>query len=523
MKILLLFANTLADRKSRRTKAARIGILPPLGLGYIAAVLQQDGHVVKIVDTRLDPMSDELARDILQFAPDVVGISIFVISEVEGYSLATQVRELMPHVPIVMGGPQVSYFPRAPLERCPAVDITVPGEGEHVMAELVNVLQNGGDVGRVSGIYYRDRSGQIVASPQNHSVPSLEELPEPARELFELERYAPEVYETRRLPATNILATRGCPYGQCTFCFESGSFRTKYRYRSAEKLVREIELLRDVYGMREIVFNDDDLLSNGKLLLEFSRLAIERKLNVPWSCWGRVTPCSQRLLETIAEAGCWLVNFGIESGNQDLLDRLQKGMTLEKCRQVVSWAHGAGLETHGTFMIAIPGETPEKAEKTIDFAIELDLTYAAFIPTHPLFGTPLFETCISEGRLVKSPYSHKPVDTRYLPRISYVPDGYKDEKEIEKMLTRAYRRFYFRPAYFWKHLRKLLSGAPAQKYWTGLKFAFALSNGWIDDSESHLSVRYSAAPAYSTASSGPAATNVVRISEVVTTSQQHSQ
>jgi anaerobic magnesium-protoporphyrin IX monomethyl ester cyclase len=521
VKILLFFANTLADRKSRHTRAARIGILPPLGLGYIAAVLQQSGHTVKIVDTRLDPITEQSGREIVQFAPDLVGISIFVISEVEGYSLATQIRALMPRVPIVMGGPQVSYFPRAPLERCPAVDITVPGEGEHVMAELVSVLQNGGDISRVSGIYYRDQSGKIVATQQNHSVPNLEELPEPARELFDLQRYAPEVYETRRLPATNILATRGCPYGQCTFCFESGAFRTRYRYRSAEKLVQEIESLRDVYGIREVVFNDDDLLSNGKLLMEFSRLAIQRKLRVPWSCWGRVTPCSQRLLATIAEAGCWLVSFGIESGNQDLLDRLQKGMTLEKCRQVVSWAHEAGLETHGTFMIAIPGETPEKAEKTIDFAIELDLTYAAFIPTHPLFGTPLFETCISEGRLVKSPYSHRPVDTRYLPRISYVPEGYKDEKEIEKVLTRAYRRFYFRPAYFGKHLRKLLNGAPVQKYWTGVKFALALSAGWIDDDESHLSVRYSAAPAYGTGSSSAAGGGVVTISDVATTSQQH--
>ena len=225
-------------------------------------------------------------------------------------------------------------------------------------------------------------------------------------------------------------------------------------------------------------------------------LAIQRKLGVRWSCWGRVTPCTQKLLETIARAGCWLVSFGIESGNQDLLDKLQKGMTLEKCRKVVAWAHQAGIETHGTFMLAIPGETPEKAEKTIDFAIELDLTYAAFIPTHPLYGTPLFETCISEGRLVKSPYSHEPVQTRYLPRISYVPEGYKDEKEVEQALTRAYGRFYFRPAYWWKHVKKLATGYSFQKYWTGARFALALSRGWINEGDSKFAVRYSSTPVY---------------------------
>jgi len=490
--VLLLFANTLAERK--RNNTVSIGILPPLGLGYIAAVLKQHGHQVLIVDTRLDPWSPELIQKIKSFGPGAVGISIFVISEIEGYKLATQIKSILPEVPVIMGGPQVGYFPRAPLERCPAVDITVRGEGEYVMRDLVAALEQGHSLANIKNIYYRS-AGAIIASQPSPEVPNLEELPFPARELMDLQRYAPEVYEFQKLPATNILATRGCAYGQCTFCFESGQFRTKYRYQSAAKLIQEMEMLRDVYGIREVVFNDDDLLSNGKLLTEFSELAIQRHLNMRWSCWGRVTPCSKKLLDTIARAGCWLVSFGIESGNQDLLDRLQKGMTLEKCRQVVSWAHAAGIETHGTFMIAIPGETPEKAEKTIDFAIELDLTYAAFIPTHPLYGTPLFETCIREGRLVKSPYSHEPVQTRYLPRISYVPDGYKNEKEVQKMLTRAYRRFYFRPSYWWKHIKKLAAGYSIDKYWIGLRFAIALSRGWINDGDSKMAVRYSSMPA----------------------------
>jgi radical SAM superfamily enzyme YgiQ (UPF0313 family) len=496
VRVLLLFANTLADRRKRRSKAARVGILPPLGLGYIAAVLRQSGHEVRIVDMRLDSWSQDLAQEIREFNPGIVGISIFVISEIEGYKLATHIKEILPRVPIVFGGPQVSYFPKAPLERCPAVDITVQGEGEYIMRDLVDALERYGDTTGIPNTFYRGIDDSILAGPSSPVVPDLEELPFPARDLMTLDRYAPEVYEFQRLPATNILATRGCAYGQCTFCFEAGQFRTKYRYQSAAKLVREIETLRDEYGIREFVFNDDDLLSNGKLLTEFAELAIQKKLDVRWSCWGRVTPCSQRLLETIAKSGCWLVSFGIESGNQDLLDKLQKGMTLEKCRQVVGWAHEAGIETFGTFMIAIPGETPEKAEKTIDFAIELDLTYAAFIPTHPLYGTPLFETCVSEGRLVKSPYSHEPLQTRYLPKISYVPEGYESEHQVEQVLSRAYRRFYFRPAYWRKHLKKLAAGYSVRKYWTGLRFAIALSRDWIDKDDSKFAVRYSSAPVY---------------------------
>jgi anaerobic magnesium-protoporphyrin IX monomethyl ester cyclase len=496
VRVLLLFANTLADRRKHRSKAARVGILPPLGLGYIAAVLRQSGHEVRIIDMRLDSWSQDLAEEIREFNPRVVGISIFVISEIEGYKLATHIKEILPHVPIVFGGPQVSYFPKAPLERCPAVDITVQGEGEYIMRDLVNALEKYGHTTGMPNTFYRAIDGSILAGPSSPVVPDLEELPFPARDLMTLDRYAPEVYEFQRLPATNILATRGCAYGQCTFCFEAGQFRTKYRYQSAAKLVREIETLRDEYGIREFVFNDDDLLSNGKLLTEFAELAIQKRLDVRWSCWGRVTPCSQRLLETIAKSGCWLVSFGIESGNQDLLDKLQKGMTLEKCRQVVGWAHEAGIETFGTFMIAIPGETPEKAERTINFAIELDLTYAAFIPTHPLYGTPLFETCVSEGRLVKSPYSHEPLQTRYLPKISYVPEGYESERQVEQVLSRAYRRFYFRPAYWLKHLKKLAAGYSVRKYWTGLRFAVGLSRSWLHEEDSKFAVRYSSAPVY---------------------------
>jgi radical SAM superfamily enzyme YgiQ (UPF0313 family) len=497
MNVLLLFANTLSGRTVRKTSSARIGILPPLGLGYIAAVLQQAGHQVCIIDTRIDPITPDVEEQIRRFAPGIVGISIFVISELEGYRLAERMKKVLPHVPVVMGGPHVTYFPKAPLERCASVDMTVQGEGEYIMRDLVQALEVGDDYREVKNVYYRQDNGSIKHTGGLESVPDIEGLPLPSRELFNLNRYAPEVYEFTTLPATNILATRGCAYGQCTFCFESGKFRTKYRYRSADNLIAEVEMLRDKYGIQEIVFNDDDLLSNGKLLMEFSRLAIERKLGMRWSCWGRVTPCTKNLLDTIAKAGCWLVSFGIESGNQDLLDRLQKGMTLEKCRQVVKWCQEAGLEVMGTFMLALPGETPEKAERTIDFAIELDLTYAAFIPTHPLFGTPLFETCIEEGKMVKSPYLNRPVETRYLPRISYVPDGYEDQDAIERILRRAYRRFYFRPKYVAKHLRKLASLTSMRRYYLGLQFALSLMTRWGDRSEARYAVRYSILPEYS--------------------------
>jgi radical SAM superfamily enzyme YgiQ (UPF0313 family) len=176
-----------------------------------------------------------------------------------------------------------------------------------------------------------------------------------------------------------------------------------------------------------------------------------------------------------AEAGCWSVSYGFESGNQDLLDNIKKGITLEQSRSAAEWAHKAGLEIMGTFMLGLPGETPEKGEKTIDFSIELDCTYAAFIPTHPFVGTELYEDAIAKGKLVKHPYSGKMLATRFMPEISYVPDGYIDAAQMEGLLKKAYRKFYMRPGYILKHVKKIKSLTDVKRYYDGIRFVMGIT------------------------------------------------
>ena len=177
---------------------------------------------------------------------------------------------------------------------------------------------------------------------------------------------------------------------------------------------------------------------------------------------------SEEMLRLVSENGCWSIFYGIESGNQDLLDKLNKGIKLEQIEKTISLTHKYGIETRGSFMLAIPGETKEKAIKTIKFAIELDLDYAQFLPTYPEYGTKLYEVALKEGKLNENYYGRK--------KAAYIPDGYKNAEEIEKMINLAYKKFYFRPKYILKTLKKIKSIDDIKKYAEGLWFMIGMSS-----------------------------------------------
>jgi len=182
---------------------------------------------------------------------------------------------------------------------------------------------------------------------------------------------------------------------------------------------------------------------------------------------ARIDTITKRMLERAVRSGLWNIFFGIETGNQDLLDRIKKGITLDQIRQAIRWSNELGIDTRGSFMLALPGETPEKAMNTIRFACEIDVTYAQFLPTHPDWGTELYDDAIASGRVVPL----------YRGRTSttYVPDGYKDAAEVRKMQKKAYRRFYFRPKYILKHLKRLKDIDKIKQYIDAFKYIIGVS------------------------------------------------
>ncbi len=244
-------------------------------------------------------------------------------------------------------------------------------------------------------------------------------------------------------------------------CNNTTVMGTRLRLRTPENIVKEIDELKRGYGAREIFFWNDTITANKKWLHELCDILITEKMDITWSAGTRVDIVDPDTLETMRRSGCWWLLYGVESGVQELLDLLDKKTTLKQARDAVKWSNDGGIETTASFMIALPGETPELARETIRFALEIKPTYADFHITTPFPGTKIFEDAHKYGRLNMdfSRYDcYEPV---------FVPFGYRDEQEIRKMLSLAKRSFYFRPSYALKKLAKVRSFGDIHRIWRG--------------------------------------------------------
>jgi radical SAM superfamily enzyme YgiQ (UPF0313 family) len=423
----------------------------------------------------LDYTVDEILHEVSTYKPDVLGVSFLTPQEDGAYKLIEKLKSNFKDLPIIVGGTHPTCFPKETMEKCKDIDILVTGEGEYLMLDIIRCMQGEKSFREVKGIYYRNDKREIMETPRNGQAVDLETLPLPARHLYSLASYAPEPFENKKLPSTNIIVSRGCAYAKCTFCYRSGILKRKYRIQSVEKTLDEIRYLIKKFSIKEFIFYDDDLGSNKEWLIKFCNLLKKERIPIIWSFRARPNAIDDEILKQAKEAGCFSVSFGFESGNQDLLDNIRKGITLEQSKKAADWANSLDLEIVGTFMLGLPGETPQKAEQTIKFAIELDCTYAAFIPTHPFYGTPLYEQCLKEGKIVLPTYSKNMCQTRYIPSVTYIPTGYGSKEEVEDMIKKAYRKFYLRPGYFLKHIRKVKRFEDIKRYWSGFNFLLGLS------------------------------------------------
>ncbi|MFI5348030.1 MAG: B12-binding domain-containing radical SAM protein [Elusimicrobiota bacterium] len=456
----------------RESPSLKRGLLPPLGVAYVAAVLERAGHEVQLRDAPAEEMDfDALAAEAAAMRPGLIGISAMTPTSLHAYRLAEKFKELLPGVPVVLGGAHGVCYPEEILDRCAAIDYVATGEGELTSVDLAAAVAAGGDVARVRGLALRGSDGKPYRTPAADPVLDLDEIPFPARRHLPILRYAPEPYENQRLPSTNIIAARGCTWSRCTFCERSGPMKRKYRAQSPERTIEEIKGLIADYGVRELVFYDDDLMSNQKWIRRFSELLLKEKLDIIWACRAISNMSIRRdTLALAREAGLWELFIGFESGSQELLDNIEKGITIERSLEVARWCRELGVQIIGSFILGLPGETPARGAETIDFAKRLDVDYAAFIPLHPFEGTPLYAQALAEGKLIEQSYDEHMNATRYVPRATYIPEGYGSREAVEAMVRRAYREFYLRPSYFWKHAKRLRGLEDARRYLSGFDF-----------------------------------------------------
>lgn len=434
--------------------------MPPLGLGYVGSSLLEDGHEVTIVDPSANNYDFErAASEIQKTDPEAVGISAMTANHAQAEALAKLIKERTGAV-VVIGGPHATCYPEELLNACPSADYVIAGEGERAIRALAKYMADGKKPAGLKGVYYKD-GPSIAAGGKAEIETNLDSLPMPARHLYNNALYSPLPYSYRRQPATSMITSRGCPYSKCAFCFSAGKMKERFRRNSPYRVISEMTMLRDKYGIKEILFYDDNFIFDRLWIKEFCKIIKENKIKMSWSCAARADTVSAEMLKEIKEAGCWTVFYGFESGVDRLLEIIKKGITVKEIEQAVKWTHEAGLETRGSFMLGLPGETPEDGLKTIDFAVKLDLDYAQFTATFPDPGTELFEIAKKYGKIG---------EYRGMNKATFVPEGYSGADEVEKILSLAYKKFYFRPGYVIKRLKSIRNISDILRYIEGFVF-----------------------------------------------------
>jgi radical SAM superfamily enzyme YgiQ (UPF0313 family) len=374
-----------------RNEHARLS--PPLGLAYIASVLQEAGFSVSAVDFNVSGMNTRRIDSILSLdRPRIVGISAMTETYPQALEIARHIKERSPETVVVLGGAHPTIMPEAVLAE-PVVDFVVVGAGEQAMVELANsVLRGTGELAEIRGLAYADDAG--VHLHERAELPHPDDLPRPARELFPIEFYHDQ---------WNVLtATGSCPY-RCPFCSASSLWQGRRRMRSPESIAAELSDLWHFHGVDQVFFTDDIFTINRRWLSEL--LAALKGLEHPvhWGCATRVDLVDAALIVQMAEAGCTGIQFGVESGAQSILDSV-KGIQKQQVLGAVTAAVAAGIDAVCSFMIPFPDDTPETLAESLAFMREVHEAGARIYLSYtcPYPGTMFFERAEELGLRILS-------------------------------------------------------------------------------------------------------------------------
>ena len=463
------------DIFSSKTVGSQINYWQPLGTLYIASSLIKAGHEVKFLNGAF-MKHEEIMNELSRFKPEFIGIYSTTFGWTKAVVTAKDIRrrgfQTRPH--ITVGGPYPIAMQEKCLEDSADIDAVVTGEGEITVVEMLKRLSQGKSLAGVEGVAFRE-GDKIIKNPPRPLIIDVDSIPFPARELLgDANNYIPPPATYKRKPVAVIMTARGCNR-RCLFCFQIDKERKLgIRYRSVENVMQEIELCLEK-GYREIKFIDDTFAANYDRAMQITQEIKRRRLDFTWFASACVNQVDKPLLKAFKEAGCWAILFGAESGVQENLNAIRKGITPEQTRKAVKAAKEVGLTVHTPFLFGIPGQTFEDGLKTIEFACELNPDIASFHALTPFPGTELYDNIEKYGTM-----SEDLTDFTYQ-GAAFIPNTMTRE-EIAKLRQIAFKRFYSRPRFIVKRILGLRSIHDVKAAVKGLKSLFWL---WVKNDVFH--------------------------------------
>ncbi|MGA2385119.1 MAG: radical SAM protein [Candidatus Bathyarchaeia archaeon] len=445
----------------------------PLGLMYIAATLTKAGYRTEILDAFMTGGSfrkmnettivgmnfEQIKQEIDSRKPDIVGVAGPFTCQIENtVKVSDLAKQINPDILTIVGGPHVTTVPKGFLEEARSVDIAVMGEGEYAMPEIAQYAEGKKTISEILGVAYR-RDGEVAVNPSRPFIENLDELPYPAYDLVDMEQYlSPKKigYRSFRGRAISMITSRGCPFN-CCFCSVHLHMGRGFRANSANYVLNHIEHVVEKFDVKNIFFEDDNLTFDLARFEEICDGLIQKKIRIGWETPNgvRADCLNLNLLQKMKKSGCRSVFFGVESGDQQILDNvICKRLDLNRVVEVAKICRDIDLKTGAFYIIGFPGEKKENMQKTVDFALRLkrdfDVGMHLFMAT-PSYGTRLYEECKSKGYIQENLAWDSFASARQpkgMPLISTPDFTPEDVKEIAAKALEEYKKLSLR-----NHLR----------------------------------------------------------------------
>lgn len=447
MRVLFIESPPSMDwtRKSRITSGGRrhpaLCVSGEITYSYLnlsaASVLRKEGLDVRYVHCQSEGIDiPELEKKMKKINPDLVVIDVHHIKAPVDFHIAKIAREI--NSKTVFVGAFATATSEKLFELCPELDFVALREYDHTIRDLARTIEKKGDVSKVKGIKYRKGKG-AKESPSRGLIQNLDELPIPAFDLVDLKKFKETVF--LRLPTATTISSRGCPFN-CFFCtFPNTIYSHKFRAQSPERVIEEAKYLIDEFGIREIRYDDDTFEIDRKRVFDICNGFQREKFDLTWAPQCRPDLMSKELCDAMSKAGCVKILFGVESGNDEILKKINKGMNTQQISTGIGYAKKAGIYAHNCFMLGFPWDTMETMEETFKFACELNGEFSQFAIATPLPGTPFYDMMKTQGKLIGEDWD----------RDSFQGSAIKLEhlsrEQVNEFARKAYVNYYLRPKY----------------------------------------------------------------------------